>query len=390
MNQMRFVRVELKNWRNFISVDARLANRMFVVGPNAIGKSNLLDAFRFLRDLTLEGGGLAKAVSLRDGISRIRSLYARQNSEVMLRVEIGNTNGNGWRYELAFTHESSRNPRPMVVRELVDSLSAGAPPERRLNRPDGDDRKDPERLTQTAIQQVTANQLFRELADFFRGVSYLHLVPQLVREEQAPRSDRLGPDPYGRDLLGRIRNAKPKIQKARLKRIEQVLQVVVPHLEGLRLKIDKHGQPHIEGKFQHWRAQGAYQNETQLSDGTLRLIGFLWSLQEPAGPLLLEEPELSLHSAIVKRLAPFIHRAQVAGDGRQVILSTHSEHMLMDVGIAPEEVLLVGPAAEGSEAIVSATRKDIVRLMQSGLSASEAILPKTETRQMALFDRLGA
>ncbi|MHB8835977.1 MAG: AAA family ATPase [Candidatus Methylomirabilia bacterium] len=389
MKPMHFVRVELKNWRNFVAVDARLANRMFIVGPNAIGKSNLLDAFRFLRDLTLEGGGLAKAVSLRDGISRIRSLYARQNSEVMLRVEIRNADGNGWRYELAFTHESARNPRPVVVRELVDSLSVGTS-ERRLNRPDEADRKDPERLTQTAIQQVTANQPFRELADFFRGVSYLHLVPQLVREEQAPRSDRLGPDPYGRDLLDRIRNAKPKTQKARLKRIEQVLRVVVPHLEDLRLKIDKHGQPHIEGKFQHWRAQGAYQNETQLSDGTLRLIGFLWSLQEPAGPLLLEEPELSLHSAIVRRLAPFIHRAQVAGDGRQVILSTHSEHMLMDAGIAPEEVLLVQPAAEGSEAIVSATRKDIVRLMQSGLSASEAVLPKTETRQMALFDRLGA
>lgn len=385
---MRFAQVELKNWKNFTNLNVGLATRVFIVGPNAIGKSNLLDAFRFLRDLVMEGGGLAKAVSLRDGMGKVRSLYARQDTDVMLKVVVKDASGAGWRYELAFSHESVRNPRPVVVQELVDRLEADGREERKLTRPDEHDRGDRERLTQTALQQVTANQDFRELADFLRSVSYLHLVPQLLREEQTPRAGGLGPDPYGRDLLDRIRNTTPRQQKARLRRIEKVLRIVAPQLEGLRLELDAHGHPHLEGKFKHWRPQGAYQNETQLSDGTLRLIGFLWALQEPAGPLLLEEPELSLHTAIVKRLAPFIHRAQQAGKGRQVILSTHSEHLLMDVGIAPEEVLLVQPATEGSEVIEGAGPSGIVKLMQSGLTASEAILPITETRQMALFDRL--
>ncbi len=388
MSTMRFAQVELKNWKNFTNLNVGLATRVFIVGPNAIGKSNLLDAFRFLRDLVMEGGGLAKAVSLRDGMGKVRSLYARQDTDVMLKVVVKDASGAGWRYELAFSHESVRNPRPVVVQELVDRLEADGREERKLTRPDEHDRGDRERLTQTALQQVTANQDFRELADFLRSVSYLHLVPQLLREEQTPRAGGLGPDPYGRDLLDRIRNTTPRQQKARLRRIEKVLRIVAPQLEGLRLELDAHGHPHLEGKFKHWRPQGAYQNETQLSDGTLRLIGFLWALQEPAGPLLLEEPELSLHTAIVKRLAPFIHRAQQAGKGRQVILSTHSEHLLMDVGIAPEEVLLVQPATEGSEVIEGAGPSGIVKLMQSGLTASEAILPITETRQMALFDRL--
>lgn len=388
MSTMRFAQVELKNWKNFTNLNVGLATRVFIVGPNAIGKSNLLDAFRFLRDLVMEGGGLAKAVSLRDGMGKVRSLYARQDTDVMLKVVVKDASGAGWRYELAFSHESVRNPRPVVVQELVDRLEADGRELRKLTRPDEHDRGDRERLTQTALQQVTANQDFRELADFLRSVSYLHLVPQLLREEQAPRVGGLGPDPYGRDLLDRIRNTTPRQQKARLRRIEKVLRIVAPQLEGLRLELDAHGHPHLEGKFKHWRPQGAYQNETQLSDGTLRLIGFLWALQEPAGPLLLEEPELSLHTAIVKRLAPFIHRAQQAGRGRQVILSTHSEHLLMDAGIAPEEVLLVQPAAEGSEVIEGAGPSGIVKLMQSGLTASEAILPITETRQMALFDRI--
>jgi predicted ATPase len=389
MSTMRFARIELKNWKNFTDVDVGLASRVFIVGPNAIGKSNLLDAFRFLRDLVMEGGGLAKAVSLRDGMGKVRSLYARQNTEVMLQVVVKDASGAGWRYKLAFTHESVKNPRPLVAQELVDRLQSDGSERRILTRPDKFDEGDRERRTQTALQQVTANQDFRELAEFLRSVSYLHLVPQLLREEQAPKAGGLGPDPYGRDLLDRIRNTTPRPQKARLKRIEKVLRIVAPQLEGLRLDMDDHGHPHLEGKFKHWRPQGAYQNETQLSDGTLRLIGFLWALQEPAGPLLLEEPELSLHTAIVKRLAPFIHRAQQAGKGRQVILSTHSEHLLTDAGIAAEEVLLVQPATEGSEVIEGAGPGGIVKLMQSGLTASEAILPITETRQMALFDRLG-
>jgi len=174
-----------------------------------------------------------------------------------------------------------------VVRELVDRLRVSGETERKLARPDNQDETDPERLKETAIGVLRANQDFRELADFFRTVAYLHLVPQLLREEQSPRGDTLGTDPYGRDLLDQIRNTTPRTQKARLRRLERVLKTVAPQLENLRLEIDEHGQPHLEGKFRHWRPQGAYQDERQLSDGTLRLIGLLWSLQEPGGPLLL-------------------------------------------------------------------------------------------------------
>lgn len=46
---MQFTHLRLSNWRNFASVDVSLSLRMFLIGPNASGKSNLLDVFRFLR-----------------------------------------------------------------------------------------------------------------------------------------------------------------------------------------------------------------------------------------------------------------------------------------------------------------------------------------------------
>ena len=59
---MRITHVTAYNWRNFKKVDFPIENRLFVVGPNASGKSNLLDLFRFLGDIAGAGGGLSSAI----------------------------------------------------------------------------------------------------------------------------------------------------------------------------------------------------------------------------------------------------------------------------------------------------------------------------------------
>jgi AAA15 family ATPase/GTPase len=97
----RFTRIRLRNWRNFSAAEADLAQRVFVVGPNASGKSNFLDAFRFLRDIVSVGGGLEEAVRRRQGLSKLRSLSARQSPEVIIEIEIRDSGGALWTYELA-------------------------------------------------------------------------------------------------------------------------------------------------------------------------------------------------------------------------------------------------------------------------------------------------
>ena len=384
MEAMRFSHLRLKNWRNFRSVDVELARRMFIVGPNAVGKSNLLDVFRFLRDLTLDGGGLAAAVKDRSGVSKLRSLHARKEPEIEIDVEVFDGNA-GWRYLLAFDHRGKEDFVPLVVRERVWQIAADGRQTAVISRPNANDEKDPEQLRQTALQQVTQNQSFRPLWEFFGTVRYLHLVPQLIREVQKPRVDALGPDPFGRDLLDRMRNTPARFREARLKRIEELLRIAVPNLSDLKLDIDSHGLPHLVAKFKHWRGQKASQDETQFSDGTLRLIGLLWMLQEKAGPLLLEEPELSLHTAIVRQLPPFIARAQRRAWGRQAFVSTHSDDLMADLGIAANEILLVRPVQEGSEVVVGASQVDILKSMEAGLSASEVVMPRTRAEHADLF-----
>lgn len=384
---MRFTHLRLRNWRNFSHVDVRLSKRMFVVGPNAIGKSNLLDVFRFLRELTLEGGGLSQAVRARRGLSRLRSLHQKgKNSNVEIEVTVTASDETSWRYLLAFNRSSKHNETPTVNREEVWYRASPGEAERSLlARPDEADKADTMRLTQTAMQQVTQNRSFRPLVDFLSSVSYLHLVPQLIREGQSPLEDAIGGDPFGRDLLSRIRGTPSRTQSSRLGRIRKALQIAVPYFDKLELVLDDNSRPHLQAAFKHWRGPAAKQDEREFSDGTLRLIGFLWALQERSGLLLLEEPELSLHSAIVRQLAPFIARAQRGLAGRQAFISTHSDSLMADAGIAADEVLLVRPVQEGSEVVLGADQKEIRDAMQAGLTPAEAIMPMTLMEQIGLF-----
>lgn len=114
----RFTHVRLENWRNFTAVDADLDRRVFLVGPNAAGKSNFLDVFRFLHDLVAVGGGLQEAVSRRGGVSRLRCLAARRKSAITVFVRVGTDQEPAqWEYELCFNQDV--RSRPVIKRERV-------------------------------------------------------------------------------------------------------------------------------------------------------------------------------------------------------------------------------------------------------------------------------
>ncbi len=376
---LKFRRLQLKNWKNFANAEVAIQNRLFLVGPNASGKSNFLDAFRFFRDLASSGGGFQEAVRRRDGVSAIRCLAARRYPDVEIHVELKDSDGpTQWEYEIAFYQDNQR--RPLLREERV--VCSG---EVLLARPNDEDRNDPARMTQTYLEQVNVNRLFRDLATFFESIRYLHIVPQFIREPD--RSIGRKNDPFGGDFLEQIAKVSDKTRNARLRRMKEALRVAVPQLQEIEVWRDNRGTPHLRGKYQHWRPQGAWQTEEQFSDGTLRLMGLLWAAMEGGGPLLLEEPELSLHPEIVHVLPQMFARVQRL-TGRQVFISTHSPDLLRDEGIGLDEVLLFVPDAEGTKVTPTDSQQDIKDLLQGGLSLADVVIPKTrpeKVEQLSLF-----
>jgi len=366
--------IKLKNWRNFSSIEVPLRQRQFIVGPNTSGKSNFLDVFRFLRDIAKsEGGGLQKAVKKRGGLSKLRCLAARRDPEISLEISLSNAEDEEpvWRYALGIKQESRGYRQPYVSFEKVWFEG-----KKILSRPDNEDKKDPDRLKQTYLEQVNTNAEFRDISRFLESLNYIHLVPQLLRFAEFIQGGIVEDDPFGQGFLVRISKTHSRVQKSRLAKIEDALKIAVPQLQQLKFERDKDtGQPHLAALYNHWRANAGWQREDQFSDGTLRLIGLLWALLESDSLLLLEEPELSLNNGIVSHLAPLIYRMQRQRK-RQVLISTHSETLLGDKGIDGREVILLSPSLEGSSAFIASNIAEIIPLLDAGLSVGEAVLPR--------------
>lgn len=372
---MQVTRLVLKNWRNFKAFDARFQDVSYLLGPNASGKSNLLDVFRFLRDISKpKGGGLQSAVDDRGGIVKVRCLHARNDTEVLIDVYLsddGDEGGISWRYVLGFKPEGKGAQRILVSREEV--WEGG---QRIINRPDDDDVRDRALLTQTRLEQIAVNARFRKLAEFFGNITYLHLVPQLLKFSEQIGGNRLENDPFGQGFLDRIARTPEKARDARLRKIGEALSLAVPHFRDLRFVRDEVGRPHLEAMYQHYRPKAGWQTEEQFSDGTLRLIGILWSLLEGSSMLLMEEPEISLNNEVVRQIPVIIDRLQRGRKRkRQVVISTHSEAMLDNKGIDGRGVILLVPASEGSGA--RGLTDDELQMLVDGLSVAETILPMT-------------
>jgi predicted ATPase len=91
---------------------------------------------------------------------------------------------------------------------------------------------------------------------------------------------------------------------------------------------------------------------------------------------LLEEPELSLHPEVVRRLpGMFVAINRNRRQRRQIIVSTHSSDMLSDKGVAPEETLLLTPDANGT--LVRSPGRADQEAMRAGLTAADVLIPQT-------------
>jgi predicted ATPase len=404
-------KIKLHNWKNFQNCEVDLTERSFIIGANASGKSNFIDALRFLRDIAKQSGGLQTAVEERGGITKIRCLSARTQTNVSITVELGNPNEeqNIWRYHLEFTNVDPAAIVDIGSNFLCDSkgqfLFCNKSPAKIIaeevysyqekkyvqQRSDKDDGEDIETLKQTHLEQATANKKFRELQAFFQNIEYLNVIPQMVRESSSISSSFAKEDFYGRNFLERLSRMDEEIRNSYFRKINEFLKIAVPQLEKLQFVLDKMGIPHLEAQYVHWRAKGGKQQEMQFSDGTLRLIGFLFALLDNHGVLLLEEPEINLHSGIISQIPEFISKIQRSKKSKldsQVLITTHSYDILSDSGISSDEVLLLKNTQEGTTIQKVTDIADIKSIIDAGFSIADAVIPYTKPKEIEKLSQL--
>ena len=116
-------------------------------------------------------------------------------------------------------------------------------------------------------------------------------------------------------------------------------------------------------------------------------MGLLWAVTESSGPLLLEEPELSLHPEVVRHIPQMFRRVQRRA-GRQIIVSSHSPDLLNDPGIGNDEVILLTTGNEGTSAQLLSRNPKAVSMRSAGIELAEILRNMTapeDADQLTLF-----
>lgn len=125
---MTLTHLEIKNFRSIGEIELELSPLTVLVGPNASGKSNILDALQFVRDVFLHG--LAAAVDKRQGANHVRCrAHSSPDTDVLEFVltfapRSGRRSAEGvrvehLRYAMSATIPGRGSAAPEIISEVV-------------------------------------------------------------------------------------------------------------------------------------------------------------------------------------------------------------------------------------------------------------------------------
>lgn len=352
-------RVTISNYRSLgPNVTLDLGRLTALVGPNDVGKSNVLDALQFFGDATRLG--LEVAFSRRSGFGTVRRWSAGRPYDVAFAVDIDARDVRGtYEFAVASTaagfkvkHERVRTQSPddagrEQLVEIADGKWRSGP---RASRPP----IDASRLWLPFLPPTPAViHLIRHL----QRVKVFSFVPNVLRaigsvEDQAVmQRDGHG---WPTALRAVLANGRANDFRAALHRLTgDVTGAEVRDTEGLLIPVFRHGAADDDQKRAPWfRAD-------QESDGTLRFAAILTALlqRQHRGTLVaFEEPELNLHVGALRLLYDFLDEA--SGE-RQVVFTTQSPDLLdrLDVDSVRiverrDGVTSIGPLAPDQQRVV--------------------------------------
>lgn len=361
---VKLTHIAITNWRNFAHIEFDLASRLFVVGPNSSGKSNLLAALRFLSDVARLG--LAAASERWGGPERyFRSGTERASFDLTLELDEHqieyklslrkDSSANGWNKHDNASSEALEFPAGnRAVVDSEDLMINGQPVSisaERVTESDGSyfgfgervrSSFDPDSVVQSASRSKAKNVQISLLHQITRiaieSIRYIHPNPKKMLE----RADRYDPD-HGTGFFQHAGRFSDQQLDAVVDRIRPIMAAVVPEIPnlsyqrmGLGTELVFYSDTPVRG------ASDVYSHE-RFSEGTLRLLGLLFdlaTLPRDTSVVLIEEPETFLQASVVRSLPSLLAEVAMNRDV-QMVISTHSPELIDSELVLPSQVLVL-------------------------------------------------
>jgi predicted ATPase len=392
-------RVMIKNYKSIGKCDVRLGRLSILVGRNGAGKSNFLDALRFIADGLQTS--LDHATKSRGGIKSVRRHSTGHPHNFALKVEVNLPDWQVAKYgfEIAARTEGGFSVKSEELQILKPNGSLAS----FYQIADGTIRKKSQDTMPKAVSDrlylVVASGIpeFRVVYDALTSMGFYNLNPETMKELQSPDAGELLHRDGGNvaSVIARLATEAPDEKK----RAETYLEKIVAGIVGVnRIQLGPREtiefRQQITGAEHPWRFYAA-----NMSDGTLRALGILLAASQLAQKsdrvslVGIEEPETALHPAAARALMEALEEAT---EHTQVLLTTHSADLLDAMQFSAPDSLLAVEARKGETFIAPldpASRKtmrdhlysagELLRMDQLGLDEGDL----KRQAQANLFDQ---
>lgn len=405
-------RIEINGFKSFRDFGLDLNPFSAVVGPNASGKSNLFDAIKFLsllaqsdvssamRSLRGEPSELFRSSPLGsadrmkfavevllspEGEDSFGNTYKIKGQRVRYEISIAiRKNKSGWIDGAFVSHEDCRVLKPgpdthPFVKRIKPSYSHRKMPLLETTyeqgrqiatfsiRQDGDSdsgvskRGRPMILSAaeagtSALSTITTPEFphLYALRQFFLSIKFLEINPTAARSSNDRfESKQLKPDASNLSaVLSRMKNdtSSTDLPYGVISDVSSDLTSLIPSVKKV---IVDDGLDAKEYSFSVEMSDGQIFSSRVISDGTLRLLALLATLNDPqrTGVLCFEEPENGVHEGRIPRLIQLLRSATDIETARdpifQILLNTHSPAVMSsletDEIIAADSVSVTSP-----------------------------------------------
>ena len=367
-------KLTIRHYRSIENIELNLGDINVLVGPNGVGKSNIIDSITFIRDAIKNG--LDQAVNDRHGIQTIRQWSPTRPYDVSLAIEIAKAR---WQGKFSLTLRSLRDGfeilnesgelRGVVAgNQLVPLFEPLDESGKRIDwiqpRQKNEEaifhvsysRKQSEDTKVKYIQEnggvtigyptETSDDLFLNsrysksftmLRRMLRDFESYTIFPNTLRTPQN-QSNEPYLESHGNNLTSILKQMRRKRRPEAISEIVNSLKLIVPGLGNITVQsVAGYLTPQFRMGKQNNNKPHTF-NVNQMSDGTLRILGLLVALYQEPKPdtIALEEPELTVHPGAFQLITDSIEEVSQAN---QILVTTHSPEFL-DY-FRPEQIVAV-------------------------------------------------
>lgn len=330
-------RVKIRDYKSIATADVELGPLTVLVGRNGSGKSNFLDALRFIADGLQTS--LDHAVKSRGGFATIRRFGAGPPGSFAIALEVPLPGGQTAFYELEIAERHNGGvfiPHESLKIESVDrmllasyEIASGRTVKASIEHmPFG---------VSDRLYLVLASGFpqFRTVYNFLASMGFYNLNPEAMKKLQSPDAGEI----LHRDgdniasVVSRLNRDQPKS----VERILSYLTLITPGIESVRrAPLGSRQTVSITQDRQAFLAES-------MSDGTLRALGILFAVipiadQNSASLVGVEEPETALHPAAARALMDALREAS---SHTQILVTSHSPDLLDQMNLENDHLLAV-------------------------------------------------